>query len=239
MLMLLLACGSVQAATFNLDRFRVNQPGLPITYQGGSVDPSDWTLDYVYDRNLSWLTGDWTHPRTGNYLLHQASGDSAASPDPGEYSNYQWTVGAGMQSELAGYGPWVRYGTYVSTKFRVNEISHDVRYDISLSVLGIDPENMFEMEHCFDGYVDCTTLVSYEGGNVTDATFSGLLPGDGFLLLNFNSFSELPYPEFSEDGLAVFDANYSVTLNAVPLPAAVWLFGSGLGFLAWVRRRSQ
>ncbi len=27
--------------------------------------------------------------------------------------------------------------------------------------------------------------------------------------------------------------------SVVPLPAAVWLFGSGLGFLAWVRRRSQ
>jgi hypothetical protein len=28
-----------------------------------------------------------------------------------------------------------------------------------------------------------------------------------------------------------------IDVNVVPVPAAVWLFGSGLGLLAWVRRR--
>ncbi|MDX2420426.1 MAG: VPLPA-CTERM sorting domain-containing protein [Nitrospirota bacterium] len=26
-------------------------------------------------------------------------------------------------------------------------------------------------------------------------------------------------------------------MSTVPVPAAVWLFGSGLGFLGWFRRR--
>jgi len=28
-----------------------------------------------------------------------------------------------------------------------------------------------------------------------------------------------------------------ITVSAVPIPAAVWLFGSGLGLLGWIRRR--
>jgi hypothetical protein len=29
----------------------------------------------------------------------------------------------------------------------------------------------------------------------------------------------------------------NVTVNVVPIPAAVWLFASGLGLLGWLRRR--
>jgi hypothetical protein len=31
--------------------------------------------------------------------------------------------------------------------------------------------------------------------------------------------------------------NDTLTLNIVPIPTAVWLFGSGLGLLGWIRRR--
>ncbi len=29
----------------------------------------------------------------------------------------------------------------------------------------------------------------------------------------------------------------NIVVNAVPIPAGVWLFGSGLGLLGWLRRR--
>ncbi len=32
-------------------------------------------------------------------------------------------------------------------------------------------------------------------------------------------------------------STYRLTLNLIPIPAAVWLFGSALGLLAWARRR--
>jgi len=39
------------------------------------------------------------------------------------------------------------------------------------------------------------------------------------------------------DGLGLAPGIDNVQLNAIPIPAAVWLFGSGLGLLGWMRRR--
>ena len=40
----------------------------------------------------------------------------------------------------------------------------------------------------------------------------------------------------------VFDTDYwkldNISVNIVPIPAAVWLFGSALGLLGWARQRS-
>jgi hypothetical protein len=47
--------------------------------------------------------------------------------------------------------------------------------------------------------------------------------------------------DLSYDG-STFSAPYDVdniNLNVVPIPAAVWLFGSGLGMLGWFRRRKS
>ncbi len=40
-----------------------------------------------------------------------------------------------------------------------------------------------------------------------------------------------------EDGAAYNNVIDNVVANVVPIPAAVWLFGSGLGLLGWLRRR--
>ena len=44
----------------------------------------------------------------------------------------------------------------------------------------------------------------------------------------------------TDDGHDAFDTFSidNVSVQAVPVPAAVWLFGSGLGLLGWLRRRS-
>ena len=68
-------------------------------------------------------------------------------------------------------------------------------------------------------------------------------------------YGALPLGFFTEDSFVIHDdhrddytltsnfvgGGYDVTfagLHSVPIPAAVWLFGSGLGLLGWFRRRS-
>jgi hypothetical protein len=46
---------------------------------------------------------------------------------------------------------------------------------------------------------------------------------------------------FNNDGGAGSSGNYYISeanISAVPVPAAVWLFGSALGFLGWMRRKT-
>ncbi|MDJ0928050.1 MAG: VPLPA-CTERM sorting domain-containing protein [Gammaproteobacteria bacterium] len=40
------------------------------------------------------------------------------------------------------------------------------------------------------------------------------------------------------DEMAMEGSTYRLTLEQIPVPAAVWLFGSALGLLGWVRRRA-
>ncbi len=58
--------------------------------------------------------------------------------------------------------------------------------------------------------------------------------------VNADSFSA----GFPESGMATFDFNFALgsgggTVSPVPVPAAVWLFGSAIGLLGWMRRRTH
>jgi len=72
---------------------------------------------------------------------------------------------------------------------------------------------------------------------------SGLLDPDTYTLraqasVNSDNFS----PGFPESGTAAFNFNFVLGSNGaavspVPVPASVWLFGSAIGLLGWMRRR--
>ncbi|MGI9336420.1 MAG: hypothetical protein ACR2RL_24990 [Gammaproteobacteria bacterium] len=100
--------------------------------------------------------------------------------------------------------------------------------------------------------VDATSVVSLTGGNDFDTTFSIRFntPSNGEGEIPF-SISEVLLPAsytlrgsgeasgfFSnEGGVARYDLLFSVT--PVPLPAAVWLFGSALVFTGMIVRRRR
>ena len=75
------------------------------------------------------------------------------------------------------------------------------------------------------------------GGSV-QTTFFGLTD---FIYSSFTlgpEWTGLDSVTFSFNGQPAFGSWIdNVTLTAVPIPAAVWLFGSGLGILGWFRRR--
>ena len=62
------------------------------------------------------------------------------------------------------------------------------------------------------------TIAAYNFGTVTITGVDGLTNGDIVKI---------------GDG-----AGETMTFQVVPVPAAAWLFGSALGLLGWVRRRS-
>ena len=95
------------------------------------------------------------------------------------------------------------------------------------------------------------SLFSFEGwifGGLDDVQVTGFLEGGGtvtetFAFNNSNqlfelSWSGLLFTSVKFDNLG-FDPTIldNLVVSEVPIPAAVWLFGSGLGLLGWLRRR--
>ena len=83
-----------------------------------------------------------------------------------------------------------------------------------------------------------------------DVDYSGLLLGDSFNILNADvisgTFASITDRRINLDWVWELDYNLdpsgtdvlTATVTAIPIPASVWLFGSGLGFLGWFRKRA-
>lgn len=70
-------------------------------------------------------------------------------------------------------------------------------------------------------------------------TIPGIITAPAFGPFNPNALGEYNfYIGFQKTNLPTFAGTVGIDVNVVPVPAAVWLFGSGLGLLAWVRRRA-
>jgi len=78
---------------------------------------------------------------------------------------------------------------------------------------------------------------TYAGGGSVQAT----LASDSEFIFETVSFgtnwSGLASATFSTDGSGLGTVLDNIQVNVVPIPAAVWLFASGLGLLGWLRTR--
>lgn len=72
-----------------------------------------------------------------------------------------------------------------------------------------------------------STAVPFVVNTPTYSPFNPNVPGE----YNF-------YIGFVKNNLPMFAGVVGIDVNVVPVPAAVWLFGSGIGLLAWLRRRT-
>ena len=85
------------------------------------------------------------------------------------------------------------------------------------------------------------TINNFSGSMLEFAQLVGLDDSSGISILSlefFTSASTSPYGDASSDSTVYFD-NVSISTSAIPIPAAVWLFGSGLIGLIGVARRKK
>jgi hypothetical protein len=134
---------------------------------------------------------------------------------------------------------------------------HSASYDAGVF---LNAGDMFATQQPYGNFLDTYRFtVDTPTLDITiEGTHEGMYQGD-LLLTNINTNEQYHLPEvFSEtftltagdyifalSGFALnqidpaVDSDYDLTLNAVPLPAAMWLFGSALlGFIVYSRRSS-
>ena len=97
-------------------------------------------------------------------------------------------------------------------------------------------------------------LTSFDASSLYNAagvlTLNGTLAGGGSVSQNINLTSDLTTINVTGmDGLSSLDFTFdgqfapfdidNITVNVIPIPAAVWLFGSAMGLLTFMRRRAR
>jgi len=109
-----------------------------------------------------------------------------------------------------------------------------IRMDFSLDQGGFTAATFGDFTFRDDNHnlINGTVSVDSESGYSIVSVINGIA--------DFSAIGPSTYLIFNADGGAGSTSNYYISeanISAVPVPAAVWLFGSALGALGWVRRR--
>ena len=120
---------------------------------------------------------------------------------------------AGTETVLGGIG------AFGSKAWSVNDSNQIVGYDQIAS-----------------GAENRRAFVSFDGSNIVDLNSLVDLTGTGLVSLN-EAYDINANGDIVGYGVDANGNEQAFLLTAVPVPAAVWLFGSALGMLGWVRRR--
>jgi hypothetical protein len=209
-LLLLLATGVAQAFTVTVNS--VERSVL--------VSDSDGGFGYtgeITDMN----TGAWADVITGVDIGRddRVSAEVTASnvPDSGSYSLYELDMVGSLVANSNGFI------AYAKAELNIN-VTFDTDMRLVLS--------------CFDAGIFGGTSVAIDGA---DTGRESMQCGDEVVLASGThdlDFLNIVSANFGGSQTYDFDATLSMTASAVPIPAAVWLFGSALAGLGWFRRKT-
>jgi hypothetical protein len=209
---LLLAVGSAQAATVTIDFEGVVSDTGNLSFQGGP------------------------YPREGESYLEDGMQISGQSPRVIYGKDFVTATGATNDNGSAAFG-WCQDPSFCGDIFPITITNQQ---GFSFDLMSLQASNM---------RIDW-------GGEPADLTVTGFYEGGGSISTTLDLTLDL-WPTFTFDsswsGLSSVTitgdtgpqgswadlAMDNIVVSTVPIPAAVWLFGSGLGLLGWFRRRQS
>jgi len=182
--------------------------------------PVDWTGSFsMYDPSNTQMDANGPAAGLDAYVTGQIDTDagvySLASTDP--FSGLQWTATNGI---LFGEGTHTVSTADAGCGFAICASGSDITFTVGAGQLG----GVIKFGWGATGGIDVVNVWDVSGNTYTSTD----VDGDGILGLGM---VDGPFPGFN--------ANFNMTTSEVPVPAAVWLFGSGLVGLAGIARRRK
>jgi len=172
------------------------------------------------------------------------SGDIIADGDTLDNATYSYAISGGFEILVDDYYDTTSPNNYLGTTDGSGAFfggdSFTITFDQTLHAIGL---YVISADTIFDDDFTITTSSGQTASNseVPDITLSdggafyiGLIEDD--FNLGFNS---ITFSSSDENYLFNIDDITVSEVSAVPLPAAVWLFGSGLAFLTGMRRTKR
>lgn len=132
------------------------------------------------------------------------------------------------------------YNSIFTVEDRATIVGNDLVITLGYDLLPSFMAMIFEVDLGNDGSIDGYALAKF------DASMSTITIDSGYLVNANWNLNQTGIYEIAIQGVygyggspsSLFDTA-SIEVTAVPLPAATWLFGSALGLLGWLRRKSD
>jgi hypothetical protein len=140
-------------------------------------------------------------------------------------------------SEIQASGEYDNYSMHIDGYGSLDVVDRSTFYETSQSDIWLQAQLIFSEDVIFSFTCDSQVGATAEV-RIVDSWYtcgqSGLLSADASHHIHLRARLYLEEGDVSYD---IENAQLSFTASAVPIPAAVWLFGSALAGLGWMRRR--
>ena len=197
--------------------------------------------------SLLWASGAWAAPYDFRLVIYASTATTAGLDQP-YFELYNTSDGGAQITQFSitsgdpavGYDKvWVTTSTadsfdFPDPKLSASDGNANVR-EIVANLTGFDSGENLKFRAEFDDYTNQTygrydfRTTLFNNGDTTPNAFVSVLFSDGTTLAGY-------LPDKGEHLYYMFNAS---ELQATPIPAAVWLLGSGLAGLVGIRRRMK